>query len=206
MNTLTTSTPKWKKINGNEYTLNKWDMSYDLLALEEYLNEMLALGWCPVRIRWGSQFTFVPCAPGEYICRTAMTVAKNGSYNKKGAAELSELLLADGASLVEQRNTLGSQTGIVALRPTSLGAFEINSDLDSQIKEHTARKKYHEELGAVFFVLAMAYLPIAISLNMYGFLGFFFSFLVVALYYWRPTRKYGKILGELLAKRDIFEA
>jgi hypothetical protein len=197
--------PKWQKINGNEHTLSNGELQYDLLALEEFLNEMLSLGWQPILVSGGSRYTFVPCAPGEYRCRTVLAVTKNGVYDKKRAAELSELLFADGASIVEQRNTLGSQTGLIALRPASLGEFEIHSDIDSRIAEYSARKKHHEGLGITFFAIGMAYLSLSFAQENFASMSLFAVFFILAYYYWRPAGKYKEIIAKLRAQRDISE-
>ena len=194
-----------KKVNGDEHTLSKRDLSYDLLALEEFLNEMLEAGWRPLYTKWGTSFTFVPCAPGEYICRVAITITKNGFFDKNRAAELSSLLEADGALVVDQRNTMSSQIGLIAIRPASLGEFEINSDIDSRIAEYTARKKYNETTGVCFLVIGLAYLPLFMTLDNYAFIALFACFFAIAFVYLLPVKKYKEIIANLKAERDISE-
>ena len=198
--------PKWKKVQGAEHVLNNWSVEFDLLELEEFINNMLSLGWRLIRINAGHQFTFVPCAPGEFICRTAITVTKNGYYNKLAAAELTELLEADGAFLIEQRNTMGTRIGLVAMRPADLGPFEITSDLDSRIAEYQARKKYSESFAACFLVIALAYIPLSFSLHNYAFLGVFGCFVAISAIYWRPAGKYKAAIERLKAQRDVSES
>jgi len=198
-------TPKWKKIIGDEHTLNNSSIGHDLLALEEFANDMLGLGWRLVRMSGEYRFTFVPCVPGEFICRTAITVTKNGFYDKQAAAALSELLVADGAFLVEQRNSMGTRIGLIALRPAALGPFEITSDLDSRIAEYQARMKYYKGLGAAFFAIAFVYLPLSFTSGNYAFLGLFVCFVAIASIYWRPVGRYKKIIARLKAERDVSE-
>jgi len=196
---------KWKKINGTEHTLKGQDLTCDLLKLEEYLNWMIEQGWRPICVNGGTNYTFVPCLPGEYICRTVLTVTKNGFLDKKAIVELSELLAADGALFVEQRNTLGSQMGLIAVRSATLGVFEIHSDIDSRIAEFKARKKHNEGIATVFIALAFAYIPLGISMDLYAMFGVSVAFAIVAYIYWRPVGRYKEIIARLQAERDVTE-
>ena len=197
--------PKWKKIKGDEHIQNNQSIGSDLLALEEYANQMLEQGWRLIRLNGEFQFTFVPCAPGEYICRTAITVTKNGFYDKQAATALSDLLVSDGALIVEQRNTLGSRIGVIALRPAALGPFEITSDLDSRIAEYQARKKYVEGAGITFIVIAIAYIPLAISLELGAFYAIAACFFAVGINYMRPVKRYKEIIAQLQEERGVSE-
>ncbi|MCL1890733.1 MAG: DUF2812 domain-containing protein [Coriobacteriia bacterium] len=200
-------TPNWKKINGNEHTLSNWSISswgtsYDLIAFEEYLNEMIALGWCPVRIRWGSQFTFVPCAPGEYICRIALPVTQNGSYDRKWATELSERLVADQAFLVEQRASIAKRPGIIALRHASLGSFEF-SDIESQITHYKNLKSYCNLFLILMLMMSMMYSLFTFSFRAYVFFVPFALSLVPAYILWHSSRQYKKYIKKLRAKQTM---
>ena len=96
-------------------------------------------------------------------------------------------------------------TGLIALRPSALGAFEITSDLDSRIAEYQARKKYCEGSGATFLVIALAYIPLSITLEIYAFLGVTVAFAIVAYSLLRPVGRYKAIIARLTAERDISE-
>jgi hypothetical protein len=137
--------------------LAKWDFSGDLGKSEDFLNRMIAQGWRPIREEFGGRFVFVPCSPGECVCRTVMTVTSGGFYDKRKAAELTELLMAGGAYIVEQRNSLGTQCGLIAVRSAAWGPFEINSDLDSRIAEYRARMRYYEGPGALWLSVAVVF-------------------------------------------------
>jgi len=198
--------PTWKKIIGEEHVTSNWGLQYDLLAIEEYMNNMLALGWKPVRVSRGAKLSFVPCQPGEYICRTIFTVGKNGSFDKRKAAELSELLVTDGATIVLQEKAGGSQIGLIALRAASLGPFEIISDLDSRIAEYEARKKFGEGIGILFLIIAIAQMVSFGALQNMG-MGFSLGavWLVLAFHYFQPVTRYQKILKRLRHERDVSE-
>ncbi|MCL2807549.1 MAG: DUF2812 domain-containing protein [Coriobacteriia bacterium] len=203
--------PKWKSIAGEVYTMHNWDLQYDLLAAEEFLNNMLSCGWRPVCVSRGTKFSFVPCVPGEYTCRTILTVGTYGSFDKKKAGELAELLAADGACIVPQEKTWGGQTGLIALKASSLGSFEIVSDLDSRIEEYALRKKYADSLGALFLFVGVAQLVAGIGAFLSSDVPLltFFPLSVIwfslAYYYYRPAPRYKKILTRLKAERDISE-
>jgi len=196
--------PTWKKIIGDVHITSNWDMQYDLMAIEEYMNNMIASGWKPVSISGGTKLSFVACEPGEYVCRTILTLGENGSFNKSKAAELSELLINDGAVIVPQEKTLGAQIGLIALRASSLGPFEITSDLDSRIAEYEARKKYAESMGILFLVVASAQIAIFERMQgMGGGIAFGVVWLALALYYLQPVLRYKKILKRLRHERDV---
>jgi hypothetical protein len=198
--------PKWKKIIGDEHIVSNWDMQYDLLAVEEYINNMIALGWKPTRISGGTQFYFIPCEPGEYICRTVFAVGKRGSFDKQKAAELSDFFMADGAKIVLQEKTMGTQIGLIVLRASSLGPFEVTSDLDSRIAEYEARKRYGEGLGIVFLAIGISQIASFSSMDIVGggvALGV--VWFVLAFNYYRPVPRCKKILERLRSERDLSE-
>jgi hypothetical protein len=135
-----------------------------------------------------------------------MTTTKNGFYDKNRAAQLSDLLLADGAYLVEQKNTLGNRIGLIAVRSTQLGPFEINTDLDSRIAECRARKRYYEGMGMMWFVLAMLWFVIG-QTSTSGPLAFVAAalFFIAALFYITPATRYRKTIKNLEAERSLTE-
>jgi len=198
--------PKWKKIIGDEHIVSNWDLEYDLLSIEEFMNNMLSLGWCPLRVCWGTRFSFVPCEPGEFICRSISSVKKSGSFDKEKAEELGDLLTADGARIIPQENTWGSQIGLIALRSSALGPFEITSDLDSSIAEYEARKKFGEGIAGLFLVVGFLWLASGLlDIVAGGSFALIVVWLVLACAYYRPVPRYKKILKRLYAQRDISE-
>jgi hypothetical protein len=207
-------TIKWKKIVGDEHTASNWSVGEDLGQVEIYLNEMIAQGWRPVRVSWGTSFTFVPCTPGECICRSAMTVTKSGFYDKNRAAQLSDLLLTSGACLVEQTATMGNRVGLIAVRSTQLGPFEIYSDLDSRIAEHRARERYYEGKGVRWFVLAMMWFVLAMmwfvigQTSTGGPLAFVAAagFFIAALFHITSVARYRKSIKALEVERGVTES
>ena len=207
--------PKWKKIVGEVHTVSDWELQYDLLAIEEFMNNMLICGWRPIQVSGGRKFSFIPCAPGEFICRTVLTVSKNGSFDKTKAAELSSLLAADGALIVEQVATWGTQIGLIALRPASLGTFEITSDLESRIAEYEARKKSGTRLGWLFFMVAILQMAVGViglvdslmggTNKTEAFLGASAVWWMIGYHYYAPVPRYKRILERLYIERDISE-
>ena len=195
--------PKWKKIKGEEHICSNSDLSFDLLAIEEFVNNMLALGWRPVSTNGGSQFSFVACAPGEFICRTVLTIAKQGGFDKTRAAELTALLTADGAEIIPQKSSMGSRIGLIAIRPAALGPFEITSDLDSKIAEYEARRKFGQSLGVVFLIIGFS--QFALMYTSTAFVGSAFVWFMIGFFFYRPVPRYNEILKRLRAERDIQE-
>ena len=199
--------PKWKKIVGEEHSVSVWDLQYDLLATEEYMNNMLALGWKPVSIRSGTLLTFIPCEPGAFICRTVITVNSFGMFDKRKAAELGDLLVADGAEIIPQFKTMGSQIGLLAVRPALLGPFQIASDLDSQIAEYQARLRFSEGFGASFLVIGiMQVVSFGFMDGMIAGVGISIIWFILAMSYFQPVPRYKKILARLRSLREVSEA
>ena len=46
--------PKRMRVSGSEYLVSRWDIEYDLLSIEEFLNGMIGIGLRPTRVRWGT--------------------------------------------------------------------------------------------------------------------------------------------------------
>jgi len=219
--------PKWSSYKGDERSVRKWFLAYDLQETEDYLNEMIAIGWCPIRVSGNLSYTFVPCEPGAYICRTVAAISSYGAFDKNKAAGLEDLLIDDGAFIVEQRDALGFRIGIIALRSATLGAFEITTDIDSRIAEYEARRKYQLGFTALWLVFAVIYfftlsLPFllkgphpAASEDPLLFVGYLIApvgtmiasglFLVSSLFYGAPVRRYNKAIARLRAQRDVSE-
>jgi hypothetical protein len=214
MSAQTVGGVKWNKVVGQEYTVSKWWISEDLAKIEEYLNQMIAQGFRPVRIGWTNQFTFVPCEPGEYICRTVMTMTNGGFYDKTKAAELSDLLVADGAYLVEQYATMGYRVGLIAVRPAAAGPFELTTDLDSRIAEYCLRKKYYEgqfvvwlSLGAMWSAIGSMQGMTFAHVSHISYISHISAilFFISALYYAFPVTRDQKAIKRLKAHRDVSE-
>jgi hypothetical protein len=198
---------KWYRIVGNEHTVLRWDFDEDIAKTEEYLNQMIARGWQPIRVSWGFSFTFVPCTPGECICRTVMTVRASGFFDHRKAAGITELLLTSGAYIVEQRSTLGTQIGLIAVRAVALGPFDLVTDLDSRIAEHQARKGYYEGMGALYASLGLVWFILASTSPNSSSFGFVASvlFFIVGICYSLPAWRYAKIVKRLKSERAISE-
>ena len=206
--------PKWDKVNGEVHTLKKSELEYNLTDTEEFLNSMIAQGWRPVQVRRGKHFSFVPCEPGSYICRTAISVKKNGNFDKVKAANLCNLLVSDGAIIVDQVSPWAAQMGVIAIRPVSLGAFEMATDIDSRIAEYEARKKYHQTMSMTYYMSGFIFVILAVSMGLtldmsFGGLGMgvvAFAFIVVGYYYGLPIKRHDEVLAQLKAERNIREA
>ena len=198
--------PKWKKVKGEEHTLTNGSVEYDLLGLEEYACEMANQGWRLIRVTMGSQLTFVACEPGQFVYRTALTVKKNGFFDKDAAASMEKTLGADGATVVEQRTSLGAKIGIIFERPAALGPFELTKDLDSRILEYGARKQYSQGAGITFLIIALLYIPLSIVIDNLAFIAIGVCFIAIAGNYLRPVKKYTELIAELKAQREGAEA
>jgi hypothetical protein len=197
---------KWSSIKSDEYRMWKWNTGVDLEADEKFINEMIAQGFTLARISGGGCWlTFAACQPGEYICRTAVTITDNGFFDKKKAASLEALLADEGAHIIPQTGTFGSRIGIFAVRATALGAFEINSDLDSRIAEYQVRRRYHEGMGTVWLCIGIVFTaaPMYQEVNAWSLVGVIW--LVLGLIYLAPSFKYRKVINRLKAERDISE-
>jgi hypothetical protein len=201
-----TMTIKWSSVRGNEYSKWNWSAGIDLEEDERFLNEMIAQGFTPVRISGGgSRFTFVACQPGEYICRAIIAVTSNGFFDKKKVANLEALLIDEGAHVIPQINTLGSQIGIFVVRAAVLGTFEINSDLDSRIAEYQARQKYHGGMGAMWLCIGATFMAALVGPENNAWSSAGVIWFILGLYCLWPSFKYGKIIKRLKAERDVSE-
>jgi hypothetical protein len=193
--------PKWKKIDGDEHILTNRDIEYDLLSIEEFLNNMIAHGWKPVWVSGGVKYAFVKCEPGEFICRTISSVTKGGLFNKKQAAELTAELVADGAEVIPQRRTLGSQIGLIALRNASLGEFDLFTDAAARIVEYEARIKVNQTTAIMFYVLAALYFTLGLSSdNSMPWLGLAPLWIILGSVYMTPLKRYKEIVAALRAE------
>lgn len=123
---------------------------------EEYLNKMCAQGWKPVKIMLGVWFTFEKCRPDEYIVRVTSGIDPKGrKASRERREQIIEYLTDSGAEIVPEIN-LDAKTRIYAVRPASLGAFEINTDIDTLIADYTARRRYHIGWSIAVVVIFLA--------------------------------------------------
>ncbi len=122
---------------------------------EQFLNEMCQKGWKPVKIILGMFFKFERCQPGEYIARvtTSMKTNKRDSGKKK-REQMIEFLTDSGAEIVPEIN-IDAGTRIYAIRPASMGEFEINTDIAALIADYSSRRKYHRLLAIAALVIAI---------------------------------------------------
>ena len=93
----------------------------------------------------------------------------------------------------------GAKVGIIAVRPSSLGPFEITSDLDSKIEEYTARRNLHLYAGLMWLPMVVAFatmpdmLPVAVV------------FIAIGIPYIMPVSKYSKLIKRLKEERATRE-
>ena len=138
--------------SGKKQTTTKFRAYATIDREEVFLNEMIAMGWKPVKIILGMWFEFEKCQPGEYIARVTTCVDPKGS--KAGGprrAQLTEFLTESGAEIIPETN-LDSGTRIYAVRRADMGEFEINTDIDSLIAEYSGRRRYHIICAALLVV------------------------------------------------------
>jgi hypothetical protein len=171
-----------------------------------FINGMSAQGWKLVSIAYDCKLTFEPCEPGAYLCAYAFTLKSSGFFDTEKYRQLAALLTSDGATVIPQTITFGSQTGVFALRPASRGTFEINTDLDSKIADYKGRMKYFTGLAMAFFSLGISQGTIAIN----GFVGLpgatpGFAMLALGFIYAIPANKYRKTLARLKQERSVSE-
>jgi hypothetical protein len=198
-------TIKWSSVKGNEYNKYNWNAGVDLDADEKFINEIISQGFTPIRVSGVCRLTFVPCQPGEFICRSAITVKDSGFFDREKAASLEALLVDGGARIIPQLNTLGSRIGVLAVRAAALGPFEINSDLDSRIAEYQARQKYLGGMGATWLALGVVYLSLGSTMEFGGWLFVALVWFALSLFYLAPASRYRKVIKRLKAERDISE-
>lgn len=140
--------------------VTKFRMYLTIDQEEIFLNHMCQKGWKPVKIFLGGFFIFERCEPGKYIARVTSTIApKGGKASKERREQITEILTDSGAEIVHETN-IDASTRIYAIRPSSLGEFEINTDTDSLIADYRARRKYHilcSILSAQFFIMALMF-------------------------------------------------
>lgn len=181
---------------------------------EQFLNEMCQNGWKPVKIILGMFFKFERCEPGEYIARvtTSMKTDKN-STGKHKRTQMIEFLTDSGAEIVPEFN-IDAGTRIYAIRPTSMGEFEINTDIASLIADYSSRRKYHRMLATAALVIAIV--AIAFGICMVAYDGYVASYamtefvtagmeLLLSIMAGVPALKYSRKIKELQAQREFQE-
>jgi hypothetical protein len=194
-----------QNVPGNQSVLVKWRNNFDPLEDVGYFNQMCAEGWRLVEVKYGMKFTFVRCEPGEYICQTALCVKSSGFLDKVKYEQLAGLLAEGGAEIVPQPDSLFTKLGVIAIRRASLGPFEINTDIDSQIEEYTARKNYQAGVATAFFAIAVAYLPLT-SLIGFSATPVALIWFIIALPFGQRAYRYHKTIKRLKEERDVSEA
>lgn len=180
---------------------------------EEFLNEMCQKGWKPVKIILGVIFKFERCEPGEYIARvtTSMKPGSAGSSKKKRESMI-EFLTDSGAEIIPETLNVDINTRIYTVRPSSLGEFEINTDIESLIADYTARLKYHRKFSVAAFVIMLFALLFGILMCIDGeYHSACIEFIAAAmellafLMVFIPVPKYSRKIKELRAQRTIHE-
>ena len=179
---------------------------------EQFLNEMCQKGWKPVKIILGVFFKFERCEPGEYIARVTTTTKGDGTQSDiQKRTQLIEFLTDSGVEIIPELN-LDSDCRIYAIRPASMGEFEINTDIESLIEEYTSRLKYHSIVG----ILGMVSLVMLTQLECYtaspnDIVGLCLSLIVAVfgsitmLSGFIPVFKYRRKIKELKAQRNVNE-
>lgn len=180
---------------------------------EKFLNEMCQKGWKPVKIILGMFFKFVRCEPNEYIARVTTSMkSKSAAASRQKREQMAEFLIDSGAEVIPETLNVDINTRIYAVRPSNLGEFEINTDIDSLIADYTARRRYHKNwsiAAAVFLILALisgilmcfdgAYKPACVEFIAAVIEGIAFFALTV------PIPKYSRKIKELTEQREINE-
>lgn len=181
---------------------------------EEFLNEMCQKGWKPVKIILGMFFKFERCEPGEYIARvtTSMKTNKRDSGKQK-RDRMIEFLTDSGAEIVPEIN-IDAGTRIYAIRPASMGEFEINTDIAALIADYSSRRKYHRVVAIAALIIAIIAITFGVLFTwLYGYvcdsavvefvcagIELLLSILVAI-----PIRKYSRKIKELQAQREFQE-
>lgn len=180
---------------------------------EKFLNDMCQKGWKPVKIILGMFFKFERCEPGEYIARvtTSMKPGSAGSSKEKRESMI-EFLTDSGAEIIPEKLNVDINTRIYTVRPSSLGEFEINTDIESLIADYTARLKYHRKFSVAAFVIMLFALLFGILMCIDGeYHSACIEFIAAAvellafLMVFIPVPKYSRKIKELRAQRTIHE-
>lgn len=180
---------------------------------EKFLNEMCQKGWKPVKIILGAFFKFERCQPGEYIARvtTSMKPGSAGSSKEKRESMI-EFLTDSGAEIIPERFNVDIKTRIYAVRPSNLGEFEINTDIESLIADYTARRRYHRNWSIAAAVILIIALLMGIWMCVEGvYDAAYIDFVAAAiellafLMMFIPIPKYSRKIKELTAQREINE-
>ncbi len=176
---------------------------------EQFLNEMCQKGWKPVKIILGVFFKFERCEPGEYIARVTTSTKEDGiAPNQQKRTQLIEFLTDLGAEIIPNTHD-NADLRIYAIRPASMGEFEINTDTESLLEEYTLRLKYSTSI-AIFSVPIMLWMIFddittnnivlqCINLAVTGLLLMETVFAII------PVFKYRRKIKELKAQRDVNE-
>jgi hypothetical protein len=191
-----------------------WQVSLDNDQDVAFINQMSAEGWRVVEISYGMRFVFVPCDPGEYICQAPLAVKGGVFPDKTKHQELAELLAESGAEIVPQKRSLGSRAGVIALRPASLGPWEISTDIDSKISEYRQKRNFSLIFALIMMLEAVVCLGNALSASASGqastasliwFYGLAVVGFLIAGACGYPAYTYQRITGRLRVEREVRE-
>lgn len=181
---------------------------------EQFLNEMCQKGWKPVKIILGAFFKFERCQPGEYIARVTTSMKTNKTDSGKQKRErMIEFLTDSGAEIVPELN-VDAGTRIYAVRPASMGEFEINTDIAALIADYSSRRKYHRMVAIAALIIAIIAITFGVLFTwLYGYvcdaavvefvcagIELLLSILMII-----PTRTYSRKIKELRAQREFEE-
>lgn len=181
---------------------------------EEFLNEMCQKGWKPVKIILGAFFKFERCEPGEYIARvtTSMKTNKRDSGKQK-RDRMIEFLTDSGAEIVPEIN-IDAGTRIYAIRPASMGEFEINTDIAALIADYSSRRKYHRVVAIAALIIAIIAITFGVLFTwLYGYVcdGAVVEFvcagieLLLSILMIIPARTYSRKIKEWQAQSEFEE-
>lgn len=178
---------------------------------EQFLNEMCAKGWKPTKIILGCIFCFERCEPDEYIARVACTKEAKGKTHDK-LNFMKEALIDSGAEIIPETLNFDTESRIYAIRKSSLGEFEINTDKESLIADYTSRIRMHIAMTAVLAVMVVFMLAFGIMCLFMGvpesagieFGGVIFE-LVLAIPCAIPIFKYRKLIKKLKSEQEFSE-
>ena len=122
-------------------TIYKWFWVWDFEKEEEWLNEMAMNGWTLTAVGF-CNYTFVKTEPGEYNIRMEMRPHDDGYL---------EFLRENGVEYVGRILQWHYYR-----KKTSLGPFELYSDIESRIQ-------HMDRIGKMLFAIGMANLLIGIA-------------------------------------------
>ncbi len=129
--------------------MKKFRLYFDKDKEEKWLNEMSQQGWAMVEF-FAGLYCFSPCEPGEYIYRIDMPeeVGRTPIWYKNG--EYIELVEETGAEYVCRWGWW-----MIFRKEAAKGAFELYTDVESQIALYRRIRRAFLIIGMLEFSLAM---------------------------------------------------